>query len=27
VPEDQIRSAKVDYTIVGGKVKYEREAK
>ena len=27
VPEDQIRSAKVDYTIVGGKVMYEREAR
>jgi len=24
VPEDEIRSAKVDYTIVGGKVMYER---
>jgi hypothetical protein len=24
VPEDAIRSAKVDYTIVGGKVLYER---
>jgi len=27
VPEDQIRSAKVDYTIVGGKVMYEREGR
>ena len=27
VPEEEIRSAKVDYTIVGGKVMYEREAK
>jgi predicted amidohydrolase YtcJ len=27
VPEDQILSAKVDYTIVGGKVMYQREAK
>ncbi len=27
VPEDEIRSAKVDYTIVGGKVMYEREAR
>jgi predicted amidohydrolase YtcJ len=26
-PEDQILSAKVDYTIVGGKVMYQREAK
>ncbi len=25
VPEDEIRSAKVDYTIVGGKVVYEGE--
>ncbi len=25
LPEDKIRSAKVDYTIVGGKVMYERE--
>jgi predicted amidohydrolase YtcJ len=24
VPEDEIQSAKVDYTIVGGKVMYER---
>jgi predicted amidohydrolase YtcJ len=24
VPESEIRSAKVDYTIVGGKVEYER---
>jgi predicted amidohydrolase YtcJ len=27
VPEDDIRSAKVDYTIVGGKVMYDRAAK
>jgi predicted amidohydrolase YtcJ len=27
VPEDEIRSAKVDYTIVGGKVMYEREGR
>jgi predicted amidohydrolase YtcJ len=27
VPEDEIRSARVDYTIVGGKVMYERGAK
>jgi predicted amidohydrolase YtcJ len=27
VAEDEIRSAKVDYTIVGGKVMFEREAK
>jgi predicted amidohydrolase YtcJ len=26
-PEDQILSAKVDYTIVGGKVMYQREKK
>ncbi len=27
VPENEIRSAKVDYTIVGGKVMYEREGR
>jgi predicted amidohydrolase YtcJ len=27
VPEDQIESAKVDYTIVGGKVVYQRETR
>jgi hypothetical protein len=27
VPEDAIQSAKVDYTIVGGKVMYQREAR
>jgi hypothetical protein len=27
VPEDQVGSAKVDYTIVGGKVMYEREGR
>jgi predicted amidohydrolase YtcJ len=27
VPESEIRSAKVDYTIVGGKLMYERESK
>jgi predicted amidohydrolase YtcJ len=25
VPEEEIRAARVDYTIVGGKVAYERE--